>query len=367
MNKLKYIAALFVLTLAMGCDTNEPDSILPSSFDYIAFENTQITTNEANAETVVTNLILSSSNLSQDRTFQYTLTFPEGEQPAVEGVDFSLPSNFGTITMPAGESRIEVALLQVINNDVSSGSRYVSFTLQEVDGFLGGEPDDRTYTTVVRIDEDDLFEFGYTSFEEVPTFDVYERYPKPFEDTDPLPNIQDSDPNAMNPYVTWTNTTNELGFTAAYTNSADDDIQNEEIGVYNNTVASTEFPTTFIDGNQAYVTSDLDGLLTLTFDEVVGLTPNVQNAIIEIKVYFEVTSWESTDGIAVYFETEDGLGDPIISIFDDDVEDAEGVWQELQVPIPEDRLQTGRLIVTMFNGASTEAIFLDYLSIKGIL
>ena len=371
MKNYKYIFILLVLTILFGCDTNEPDLILPSSFDYIAFSDIEIITNEANTEEISVEFIYSSGTLSQeDLTFQYTVSSPEGLLGAEEGIDYTLPSTSGSLVLPAGQSRVSVPLLTVLDNDASTGTRYVSFTLENVEGFINGAPDNRELSTIVAINEDDLFEFGYTSFEEVQTFDTLTTYPRPGETQDPMPNIQDSDPASTAPFVAYVSTGNELGFVASFVDASVSEIENERVGVYNTLVMAANedlFETTPIDGNQAYVTSDLDGFLTLTFDEIVGLTPDVTNAVLDIKLFFRTTTWESEDGIVVYFETEDGLGDPIVSIFDDDVEDVEGAWQDLRFNIPDDKLKTGRIVLTMRNGAGSETIIVDSISIKGIL
>lgn len=372
MMKIKYINIVIVLvTMMTSCNDTGIDVILPSSFDYITFEDTSISVNEADSGTVSVNFFYSTGNFpTQDLTFQYDISFPSDLLAAQEGIDYNLPSGSGSFVLPAGQGSVMVPLLEIIDNDISAGGRHISFALQPVDGLLNGPPDNRGATTTITINEDDLFEFGFTSFEEVTTFDTLTTYPRPAGSVDPLPNIQDSDPTSDAPYVSFVATGNELGFTASFSAASVDAIENERIGVYNNTVAAanpSEFETTFIDGDQAYVTSDLDGTLTLVFDEITGLNPNVSNAVLDITLFFLTTSWETEDGIKVFFETADGLGEPLLSIFDDDVEEIEGTWQELRVPIPQDRLADGRLIITMRNGAGAETIIIDSVSIKGIL
>ncbi len=371
MKNVKFISLLVTLFVLMGsCKKDDDFNILPSSFDYISFDTATTSISEASTEPATIKVIYSSGDVSQDVTLSYTVSFPT-ENPAQEGVDFSLANGSGTVVVPAGQSEVEIPLLTPINDDLSVGSRSVIFTLAPFGDFILGKPDNREAKSVtVTILEDDLFEFGYTSFEEVPTFDTLTTYPRPAGSVDPLPNVQDSDPGSQAPYVSFVATGNELGFTASFVAASVSAIENERMGVYNNTVASANaslFETTFIDGDQAYVTSDLDGFLTLTFDEITGLSPTVTDPVMDIKFFFRTTSWETEDGFVVYFETADGLGEPLLSIFDDDVEDLEGSWQEMRIPIPEDRLATGRLVLTMRNGASSETIIIDSISIKGIL
>ncbi len=365
-----YLIHLISIICILSCDT-ENDVILPTEqFDYITFETDEINVIESDSGKISTTFIYSGELLSQDLTVNYTITFPD-EDAAQEGVDFILPTESGSFILPAGESSINVTLLEsLINDELSIGSRQLIFSLQPIEGLILGEPDNLEHKSItLTIGEDDLFEFGYTSFEEVPTFDVLTTYPRPATSVDPLPNIQDSDPVSDAPYVSLSNAMNELGFTTSFTAGDVSSVEQERMGVYNNTVAAAnpdEFITTFIDGEQAYITSDLDGTLTLTFDEITTLNPEVTNAVLDVKVFFNATTWESTDGIAIFFETEDGRGEPILSLFSDDIEEIDGEWNTLRIPIPDDRLAKGRLIITMANSFRLETIILDSVSIKGI-
>lgn len=371
MNILKKIQILTALTIVVvGCKKDDDFNILPSSFNYISFDKSEILVSENSTDPIKIKVIFSSGDLSKDVTLSYQLEFSD-ENQAKEGVDFTLPDDSGSILVPAGQSEVEIILLNTVDDDVSAGTRSVIFTLNSFDGFLLGKPDDRDAKSVtVSILEDDLFEFGYTSFEEVTTFNTLTSYPRPASSVDELRNIQETDPGSQAPYVSYNSIGNELGFTASFLAAAVSSVENERMGVYNNTVAAENlnlFETTFIDGNQAYISSDLDGFLTLTFDEITGLNSSVSDVVLDIKFYFRTTSWETEDGFVVYFETADGLGEPILSLFGEDVEEVEGSWQEMRIPFPEDRLDTGRLILTMRNGASAETIIIDSISIKGIL
>ncbi|EZH75529.1 hypothetical protein ATO12_01735 [Aquimarina atlantica] len=369
MKSIKFIY-LIALVSILGCDT-ENDVLLPSEFSYISFKTNEINVLESDMGGVTTTFTYSGELLATDLTVNYTIAFPD-QDAAQEGVDFTLPAGSGSFVLPAGQSTVDVTLLEsLVNDELSKGSRAVIFSLQPIQGYILGAPDQRENKSVtINIGEDDLFEFGYTSFEEIPTFGTLTRYPRPAATQDPLPNIQDTDPASEVPYVSYVSTGDELGFTASFLAASVSAIEQEIMGVYNTTVTAANpdsFETNFIDGNQGYVTSDLDGFVTLTFDEITGLNPDVTNAVLDVKLFFRTTSWETEDGIVIYFETADGLGDPILSIFDDDVEAVEGTWQELRIPIPDNKLATGRLVVTFRNGAGTEMIILDSISIKGIL
>lgn len=370
MKNFNYTIALIIMGLLHSCDTAENNVLLPSpQFDYISFETATIDVSEVDSGPVTTRFTYSSPTLlSEDLTVNYTLSYPD-QRAAQEGVDFILPADSGRFVLPAGETSVEITLIEsLIDDDISTGSRSVIFDLDPMGDLTLGQPGEREAKSVrVTIADDDLFEFGYSSFEEVPTFDTRTRYPRPAGSMDPLPNVQDTDPLSDIPYVSFVSTGDELGFSAAFIAGDVDEIENEVMGVYNNTVASERFETTFIHGNQGYVSSDLDGTLRLTFDEITGLDPEVTDAILDIKFFFVTTTWESDDGLAVFYETTEGLGAPLLSVFGDDAEALMGTWQELSIPLPADRLAPGRLVVTMANSSGAELILLDYLSIKGSL
>ncbi|WP_299435996.1 hypothetical protein [uncultured Aquimarina sp.] len=375
MKILKNSVIAIIISLFCGCDANDNEVILPSNFNYISFTTDTINVIESDTGSITVSFVYSGPLLSQDLTINYMISFPD-QNAAQEGVDYILPAGSGSFVLPAGETIAEVTLIEsLINDDLSIGSRSVIFNLESANGLILGKPDNREAKSVtVTVGEDDLFEFGYSSFEDVPTFENFNQYPRPAGTVDPLLNVQDSDASSEVPYVSYpVNTGSELGFTASFLAASVSAIEQETMGVYNSTVILANpdvFPsglTELVDGNQAYVTSDLDGFVTLRFDEIIGLNPNVTNAVLDVKVFFGTTTWETEDGMVIYYETADGLGDPILSLFDDDVEAAEGTWQELRIPIPEDKLTTGRLVVTFRNGANTEMIILDSISIKGIL
>lgn len=372
MKNVYYVLAVIVLGVFFGCNSAENNVILPNKkFDYISFDVTKVTVNEKDAETIYVPLVYSSTTpLTQDLKVNYTISYPE-KGAAKEGVDFTLPAQSGTATIPAGKYTANVELMTVVNNEVSAGKRQVVFSLSPIENISLGKPGKRkAKSVIVTIDEDDLFEFGYTNFAEVPTFDTYKRYPLSKKTESYLANIQEKDANSEIPYVSYSETTKELGFVASYVAAKDTNKKaNEIMGVYNNTVASAKsknFKTTFKYGNQGYVTSDLDGTLKLTFSEVEGLNPNVANAVVELTYYFRKTSWESSDGLAIYFETAEGVGEPLLSIFGDEAEKIEGKWQTTSIKIPENQLAKGRVILTMSNSSGKEMIMIDRISIKGI-
>lgn len=372
MKNIIYNSIIFSLLLMfVSCeDSNENDVTLPSSFYYASFEESALRVLESDEGPVKVKFVYSGVLFDHDLTINYTITYPS-EKAAIEGVDFILPSGSGSFVLPAGESVVEVTLIEsLVNNDLSEGSKKVSFNLEPIDNLLLGKPDnDDAKSITINIAEDDLYQFAYTSFEEVPAFDAVERYPRPAASA-PLLNVQESDPSSQIPYVQFVSTGNELGFTAFFQADAVEEIENELMGVYSNNAISSApdtFETLFVDGSQGYITSDLDGAVVLTSDEVTGLNPEVTNAVIDVKVFFKTSTWESSDGIEIFFETEDGRGEPVLSIFGDDAEALQGSWQDFRINIPQNKLKTGRLVIVLYNNQPSEMILLDLISIKGIL
>ena len=292
-----------------------------------------------------------------------------GSEVTINGGNFGTATSdlevlFGDVAAEIVESDVDF-IVAIVPNGLEDGANNVTVT-------LNGLTTDPTEFTVIP-----LVTFGFTSFEEVPTFglnpdpDAFPafRYPRPAESQDPMPNIQDTDPASQVPFVAFAGGGEELGFTAAFEAGSVSDIEDERLGVYNNTSINAEpqnFGLPFVDGQQGYVTSDLDGTLILRFDTMTNLNSGITNAILEARVFFRETTWEDGDGIEVFYETADGLGDPILSILADDVEAIAGESVLLSVPFPTDRLQEGRLVVTFTNGAGSETASLDYIAIRGV-
>ncbi len=372
MKSIAYNSIIFsLLFLFLSCeDSDENDVTLPKDFYYASFEESSLNVLESDAGPVKVKFTYSGVLFEEDLTINYTITYP-GERAATEGVDFILPPDSGSFVLPAGESSVEVILIEsLVDNDLSEGTKTVSFNLEPVNNLLLGKPDDKeAKSVIVNIGEDDLFEFAYTSFEEVPAGETIERYPRPAA-SGALVNIQESDPASQAPYVEFVSAGNELGFTAFFQADAVDEIEDEWMGVYSNGAISTNsdaFETLFVDGSQGYITSDLDGALILTSDEVTGLHSEVTNVVLDVKVFFKTSTWESNDGIEIFFETEDGRGDPLLALLGDDAENLQGAWQDFRIPMPDNKLKTGKLVIVFYTNQPSEMILLDLISIKGIL
>ena len=292
-----------------------------------------------------------------------------GSEITINGGNFGMVASdlevfFGGIAAEVVENTVDFISV-IVPDGLEDGVNEVTVT-------LAGRTSQPAEFTVIP-----LVTFGFTSFEEVPTFGLNPdpdpfpafRYPRPAESQDPMPNIQDTDPTSQVPFVAFAGGGEELGFTAAFEAGNVSAIEEERLGVYNNTSINAEpqnFGLPFVDGQQGYVTSDLDGRLLLRFDTMTNLGPDITNAVLEARIFFRSTSWESADGIEIFYETAEGLGDPILSLLGDAVEAIEGESILHSVPFPVDRLQEGRLVVVFTNGGDSETASLDYIAIRGV-
>ncbi|CAM1374179.1 hypothetical protein [Tenacibaculum xiamenense] len=361
----KLYICVFMLWGILACNT-ENDVILPSSFHYISFEKSEVRVKEGETNTVLVKFLRSSELPNEELIFNYDISFPEGKTAAQENVDYSLPDGSGTIKLPAGKGEVEVELLTVNDNTNSAGDRYIQFDLKPTDNMTLGSPADAAAKSVtVIIGEDDLATIAYTSFEEVPAFvgDIY--YNK--SGTEVLQNTQVSNPSSTDPYVDFTATGDELGFDSSFLSSDVGDSGIERIGVFKNEnleTAPDDFEARFVKGTQGFVTSDLDGTIEIVFDEVTSLNSSMTGVILEANIYIGDTSYETGEGIEIFYKTADGLGDPIISYVESTIE--KGTWLSASGNIPADKLVPGNIVVRMKNSSNSEMIFLDYIAIKGI-
>jgi hypothetical protein len=363
----KYICMVMLTMLMYSCDT-ENDVLLPSSFSYISFETSQKSVNEPDGEVKI-KFQYSTQNISnKDLTFNYTVSFPEGKTKAVENVDYTLPANSGTFTLPAGKSEVEITLLTLVDNNTSKGLRHIQFNLTPIDGVTLGSPsDDDAGSVTILIQEDDLYTFGRTSFEDVPTFIDDWHYTLTSSQQD-LKNTQLANSSSKDPYVDFAATANEMGFDTRWAPGTSRKDDQERMGVFNNTnMNKTKYLTTsFKDGVQGYAATDMDGTIELRFDLMNQITPSVNSLVIDLGVYFGDTSWESPDGFEVYYETADGLGDALYSVFDNDVEKIAGKWNDLKINVPASQTKPGRIVLRLSSTFWSEGIYLDYVAIKGI-
>lgn len=377
MKIFKYMTLFIAATAILGCDDTENVLTLPGSqFDYISFENNELSAPENVPGAFTVQFTRSSADLSQQETFNYTLSFPTGLTAAVEGVDYSLPSNSGTIVIPAGVAVLDVELLEILQNTNAVGNRYIQFDLIPVDGYILGSPTfSNAGTLLIVINEDDLFTFGETSFEEVTTFVGDYLYPKTAGVNQA--NTQLFDPSSTDPFVDWTALASgtEIGFDTSSLASDLIDGGVERMGVFSNAnmddrdanTTPAEFETRFVNGSQGYLCSDMDGTLVVETD-MITVPTTASNMVLEISYYmagtYESIAGVPEEGFEVYWETAAGLGDPLVS----ELGGAARInqWNNEQIVIPTDRIVDGRIVMRFRNTANDEMTFVDYIAIKGL-
>ncbi|WP_194850228.1 hypothetical protein [Nonlabens antarcticus] len=364
MKLYKYLILSLGFIVFSSCDDTENDVVLSSEFDYLAFESSAIGVSEAGGGPVLVMITRSTGDINKELSLNYTISAPATGRPAIAGTDYTLPAGSGTIVFPSGQATVQVPLIDLIDNDLSVGNRSINFEIDDPKGFLLGSPDaPETGALVLTINEDDLFTFGETSFEEVTTFVGDRTFPK--TPTVEQVNSQVATPNSTDPLVDWTRTGAEMGFDTSSLASNLVDLGGEAIGVFSNENMETDpdsFETRFVNGTQGYLGSDLDGTLEVRFDELM-IPAGTTNLVLEIS-YFMGQTYEDEEGFFVYWETADGLGDALV--FEQGPAAQVSQWITVQVPIPAARAVNGRVLMQLWGTADAETIFVDYVAIKGI-
>ncbi len=356
-NKIKYILLIGLMLNLSSC-FKENDFVIPDEFSWVGFDQNELSVAEEAGGAAVVNLIVSTKPLTEPLTLNLSISSDD----AIEGVDYSLPVNNGTITVPAGASSVEVTLIEsVLNNDNVTGDRTVEFELADGGGFRMGGPDGLYGAKVsVKILEDDLSIFGYCSFEESPAGPALYSAP----DGLIMPNIDGA-------WVNYISTGGEMGYNLMYTEGnaggEDDEVI---VGVTNLTIHDEEDIGSFAEGSQGYVFSDADGEWELVFDKINIPAQQVLN--LEMSWYFVDASWETDDYFKVLWRTEDGDEELIHLTGDDDndwVLDPSGnsmisKWTKLNTDIA--NMKDGQLVIVVANNSGSEIFYIDDITIKGI-
>lgn len=363
MKKLaKYIFLPLVFTIS-GC-FDEQEFTIPDSLKYISFESTSIEILEGQSATIEAKILYSGPELTNPLSVPITLTDGEGNA-AQDGVDYSIEGGV-SVTIEAGAFE-EVVVITIIDNTTAVGLRSFSLSIGALEGFNIGLPDNTEAGTLdVRILEDDLNLYGFTSFEE-PTAGDVNNYPSS-NGTD-QPNVAGE--NA----VDHTSTGGEMGFDTSY-------IPGQEGGADSGLLYGvTKFTSdvdweydvgAFPDGVQAYSTSDSDGLMEIVFDE---LTIPAGASILQVSMslWFANASWEDDDEFDVFWRTANG-DELILSLRSDgaDMTDSadgsgnniEEQWTSFLVEI--DNKITGRLVMQIGTNSGSEINFIDNILIEGL-
>lgn len=368
----RYIYILFttVLLSTTSCFDEYNGTIDTSKF-WVYFENGQVRFPEDGDGAVTARLLLSAPRQNQEVTLNYTITSEDG---LTEGVDYFISSSM--LTIPAGQNQVDVILLDGVgNNEIALGDRSLTITLQGNENFNAGFPGPAGNNNSIEIviAEDDFTIYGETSFEEVPVPVDEVRYDRP--------GVLELNNNDGEPAVDFVATGSELGFNTSFA-SDDFDVESgtENMGVLNNAAITasgdSDFETTFQRGQQGFASADLDGRIEILFDEI-NIPSEAQSVVVELSFYTNAnTTFETEDALEVFFVTNEGRGEPLMSFRGDDdtqqVTDAatgervQGAWLTRIVELPESKRTNGQLLITMRNGADTEMILVDYVAVKGI-
>jgi len=339
---------------------------IPDENSYVAFNNSVTTVSEGVDQSTDIKIIYSGPQLNNDLQVPVNI-IPSDGQDAEEGVDFTISDGLDSITIPAGQAST-VITIEIINNDIAAGPRDIVLELGNVEGHeLGLLGSGDAKSARVTILEDDFNTFGFTSFEEPEAGEI--------NNYSSSNGTEQTNNPGENP-VDYTSVGGELGFNTSYVPGQEGGADSGLLfGVTKFTAdANWEYDIgSFADGDQAYATSDADGLMEIVFDEIT-LPNNSSFLIVDLQTYFVSASWESDDEFDVFWRTEDG-DELIISLRANDNEemtdspDGSGnvitdQWTLLQGNV--ENIKTGRLVIQIGTDSGSEICFIDDIIIKGI-
>jgi len=190
----------------------------------------------------------------------------------------------------------------------------------------------------------------YTSFQEPPVFPGTQYVDTGDSKTDhPLVNNPDQ------PYVNYTSTGGELGFSSYYFNTRNDTglTDGDYVGVTDYAFTVGSFP----DGTQGFELSDCDGMMTVSFDEV-DLS-GYSSAYVSVAYFVQSTGWESGDSIRIWVVVDGGTEIDLLNTAGSDIDDLniEGAWDTLEVDLS--GYTTAVLKIQLDSNSSSEALYVD--------
>ena len=354
--RIQYIYIFIISFLFQSCFDDKNDE-LPLQFAYGGFVQSSTTINEEGEEVAMVTFV-SGISFDKDITINYSVSISDGALPAENGLDYS---NSGSFVLPAGSLKVDVNLLNALDNDIPLGDRMVVVSLEESSdlnfGVLDGIENATVFAEVdVTILEDDGTLLA-TSFEDVATVSgEYET-----NGTADLPNISGQ------PTVDFEGSENEIGFDLSYVVGEEGGADELFLGV----TSDFDFP----DGDQGYVFTDADGVFELVFDPI-SIPTDVSNLDVELQfeVFFNGT-WEGGDFIEVYWSANGTLGDPLLALSgDDDTREVIfngnniiGEWTTINLTIPQERWGDGNLVIRCSNSASSEIFAMDNFIMTGFI
>ncbi|MDN5204293.1 Calx-beta domain-containing protein [Fulvivirgaceae bacterium BMA10] len=359
----KYIFMPLVFLLS-GC-FDEQEFFIPDGLKYVAFESSSIVILEGETTSVDARIIYSGPALTSSLSIPVSVVDGEGNT-AVDGVDYSIETGVSAVAIPTGEYEQTISI-SIINNDEAVGARTFSLNIGSISGFNIGAPDNADAGSVqITILEDDLNLFGYTSFEEPAAGDV-NNYPA-INGID-QPNVPGENS------VDYTSVGNEMGFDTSY-------VPGQEGGADSGLLYGVSKFTSdadwgydvgaFPDGDQAYSTSDSDGLMEIVFDELT-IPDGASILQVSLSLWFANASFESDDEFDFFWRTDDG-DELILSLRSDgaDMTDSadgsgnniEEQWTNFLVEV--DNKKTGRLVIQIGTDSGAEINFIDNILIEGL-
>ena len=356
---------LIPMLLVLGACFDEQEFIISDRFRYVAFESSRVDILEGDVATLEVKVIYSGAALDSDLSIPLDISFPEGNA-AQDGVDFVIEGGIDGVTVPAGEFSTTISI-SILDNDEPVGIRSLTLGINEIPTFNLGAPDaEDTQSVTVNILEDDLILFGFTGFEEPAAGDV-NNYPA----QEGIVQVNIPGENS----VDYTSTGGEMGFNSDY---VEGQAGGADSGLLFGVTKFTADPDWgydtggFIDGAQAYSTSDADGLMEIVFDE---LTIPDGTGLLQVSLWlwFADASWEEDDEFDVIWRTEDG-DELILSLRSDgssmtDSPDGSGntivnQWTSFIVTV--ENIKTGSLVIQIGTDSGSEINFIDSITIEGV-
>ncbi len=359
MKKYTYIIVAIVSLVSTGC-FDEYDGTVEIATPWAHFELGSISAGEDIGTAVTGTLFLSGPPPVEDVVVPFLITT---EDELVEGTDYIQPNT--SFTVPAGQNRITVNLLDgIVNDDTPTGNRSLTITLQDSDVVLGGlpGPNRESGSITISIGEDDFTQLAFTSFEEPVGLDV------DYQDTGDPAISRELQNNPGQAPVQFTSTGGELGFRTFYTSTGGEgSTDGDDLGV----TTKTSLVGTYADGVQGYYADDTDGVIDVVFDEV-----DISGATVlqfRFQYLLNSTGWETEDIITATLEAGDGSTLTVLSL-DGDIIDDTGldpdphIWH--QVVIDASELIAGgtvQLTLRVQTNSGNEEVYFDDIVFEGIL
>lgn len=141
---------LTLFFLATGCFEEQKNL----TKTWVAFEDASVEHAENDGDPVEVTVSYSGKLRTSDIEVTYTVSSTD----AIEGADYILPANSGSVTIPAGEASVTfVAIEELIDNGVLEGDKTIILTLESAGDLTVGFPGPdgiKKSTTITVVDDD---------------------------------------------------------------------------------------------------------------------------------------------------------------------------------------------------------------------